>query len=120
GNGTITGTAVFTNVANGVQVVIQLQNWAPGVHGIHIHMGSGCTTEAAQGMHWGGTGGPGEGIGSGTGLITCTSNNTAALTYVRANGAANSWSIGPPGGSSVVNHAMVVHEIDPPGTARHA
>ncbi len=119
GNGTIAGTATFTNVQNGVQVVIALRNCPAGVHGIHIHQGSSCTSESSQGMHWGGAGGPGEGIGSGTGLITCASDNTANLTYVRQNGDSTSWSIGPPGGNSVVNHAMVVHEIDP-GAARHA
>jgi Cu/Zn superoxide dismutase len=111
---------VFTNVANGVQVVITLQNCAPGLHGIHIHEGTSCATEQAQGMHWGGTNGPGEGIGSGTGLIMCDNAMTANLTYVRANTPASTrWTIGPPAATNLIGHAVVVHNIDP-GTARHA
>jgi Cu/Zn superoxide dismutase len=117
--GTITGTAVFTQVTNGVQVVVTLANCPTGAHPIHIHEGNSCTDATTQGMHWGGTGGPGENIGPNGGEITCNGAMTGTLTYTRMNTpAATAWTIGG-GATSVVNHAMIVHSSTMP-TDRHA
>ena len=108
--GTITGTAVFTNVASGVQVVVTLANCPAGAHPIHIHEGTSCTSMTTQGMHWGGTGGPGENIGPNGGEITCTAAMTGTLTYTRPiTPTATAWTIGSPSASNVIGHAMIVH-----------
>lgn len=36
------GTATFTEVSNGVNVAVRLNNMKPGVHGIHIHEAGKC------------------------------------------------------------------------------
>ena len=92
--GTITGTAVFTTVTGGVQVVVTLANCPAGAHPIHIHEGSSCTSIATQGMHWGGTNGPGENIGPNGGEITCNRSMVGTLTYTRMNTPpATAWTI---------------------------
>ena len=108
--GTITGTAVFTTVTGGVQVVVTLANCPAGAHPIHIHEGSSCTSAATQGMHWGGTNGPGENIGPNGGEITCNSSMVGTLTYTRPNmPTATAWTIGGSAATNVIGHAMVVH-----------
>lgn len=115
GTGTITGTAAFTNVANGVQVVITLANCPAGAHGIHIHAGTGCADATAQGAHWGPT--RGEGIvasadAGGTGEIVCAANGTATLTYTRTNANPDTaWTIGGPAATNVIGHPIVVHGL---------
>ena len=114
---TVTGSATFTNVSTGVQVVIHLANCPAGAHGIHIHEGAACTDANTQGAHWGGAGGPGEGIvesGTGTGSITCEADMTADLTYTRpSTPAATAWTIGAPAATNVIGHVMVVHAVGP-------
>ena len=118
--GTIAGNAVFTNVTGGVQVVVNLTNCPAGAHPIHIHEGTACTSTTTQGMHWGGTNGPGENIGPNGGEITCTAAMTGSLTYTRTNTpATTAWTIGPPTATNVIGHAMVVHSSTMP-TDRHA
>ncbi len=120
--GTITGTAAFVQVTNGVQVTINLANCPQGVHGIHIHAGTGCAM-ATQGDHWGGTGTAqmptrGEGIGAGMGQITCNAQMTATLVYTRTNGdAATRWTIGDGSGTDIIGHPIVVHGLT--NTDRH-
>lgn len=116
--GTITGTAVFVAVANGVQVTINLSNCPAGVHGIHIHQGMACTNETTQGMHWGGSGTAtnptrGEGIGTGTGEITCNAQMQGGpLVYTRMNTSADTtWTIGGSTVTNVVGHPIVVHGL---------
>ena len=45
----ISGTATFTEIAVGTHVVIEVQNATPGLHGMHLHIGSSC---ADFGPHW--------------------------------------------------------------------
>ena len=45
----ITGTTTFTEVDGGVHVVIEVQNTTPGLHAMHLHIGSSC---ADAGPHW--------------------------------------------------------------------
>ena len=97
-------------MTGGVQVVINLTNCPAGAHPIHIHEGTSCTSTTTQGMHWGGTNGPGENIGPNGGEITCTAAMTGSLTYMRMNTpAAIAWTIGAPAATNVIGHAMVVH-----------
>ncbi|MES1204892.1 MAG: superoxide dismutase family protein [Pseudomonadota bacterium] len=117
-SGTITGTAAFMNVTNGVQVIITLANCPAGDHGIHIHEGTACTNSTTQGGHWGGTGTAamptrGEGIGGvGTGVITCGFNGTAGLTYTRTNAdPATAWTIGGDAATNVIGHPLIVHGL---------
>lgn len=117
-SGTITGTAVFTNVAGGVQVTINLANCPAGTHGIHIHEGTACTDNTTQGQHWGGSGtaqspSRGEGIGNGTGEITCNAQMVGGpLVYTRMDTPANlRWTIGGPTASNVIGHSIVVHGL---------
>ena len=44
----ITGTATFTEMDNGIRVVIEIQNATAGLHAMHLHTGS-CTD---IGPHW--------------------------------------------------------------------
>jgi Cu/Zn superoxide dismutase len=118
--GTIAGSATFTNVTGGVQVVINLTNCPAGMHPIHIHEGTSCTSTTTQGMHWGGTNGPGENIGPNGGEITCTAAMTGSLTHIRMNTPASmAWTIGPPAATNVIGHAMIVHSSTMPND-RHA
>jgi len=114
--GTITGTAVFVPVANGVQVTINLSNCPTGTHGIHIHAGTACDTTASQGDHWGGTGtasmpSRGEGIGTGMGQIMCDAQMMGGpLVYTRTNADPDTaWTIGGSNTTNVIGHPIVVH-----------
>ena len=45
----LTGTATFTEIDAMVHVVIEIQNTTPGLHAMHLHIGSSCDT---IGPHW--------------------------------------------------------------------
>ena len=45
----LTGTATFTEMDGMVQVVIEIQNATPGLHALHLHIGSSCDD---TGPHW--------------------------------------------------------------------
>ena len=50
---TAKGTVTFTDLPDGTQVVVDLTNVPPGVHGFHIHEGSSCADDAkAAGGHF--------------------------------------------------------------------
>ncbi|HJW94762.1 MAG TPA: superoxide dismutase family protein [Thermoanaerobaculia bacterium] len=50
---TAKGTVTFTDSADGTQVVVNLTNVPPGVHGFHIHDGGSCADDAkAAGGHF--------------------------------------------------------------------
>ncbi len=45
----LTGTATFTEVNEGIHVIIEIQNATPGLHAMHLHTGSSCID---IGPHW--------------------------------------------------------------------
>lgn len=45
----ISGTATFTDIAGGTHVIIEVRNATPGLHAMHLHVGSSC---ADYGPHW--------------------------------------------------------------------
>jgi hypothetical protein len=116
-NGTIMGTATFTQNGNDVTLQVDLTNCPMGVHGIHIHAGSACTSEATQGMHWAPP--RGEMIGTASSEITCDAQMKGTLTYTRMGTQANlKWTIGDGSATDVIGHPVVVHGVNG-STARH-
>lgn len=121
GTGNITGTATFTKVtspAAGVRITVTLAGCPEGVHGIHIHEGTACTTTTTQGDHWGGTGTAamptrGEGIGgTGLGEITCNFAGQATLTYDRTNAnPATLWTVGDGSATDIIGKPLIVHGL---------
>ncbi len=93
-----TGTAKFTELNGTVSVVLGIQNGAPGVHGMHVHNGTDCTT---PGPHYGPDGGPYHGEWK----ITVNEAGVGALTVPVAD---ITVSAGP---VSVVGHAIVYHKL---------
>lgn len=57
---TVTGTATFTEFANGVKVVVHLEQAPPGTHGLHIHEKGDCSAPDAMsaGAHFNPAGNP--------------------------------------------------------------
>ena len=57
---TVTGTATFTDLANGVQVVVDIEQAPPGTHGLHIHEKGDCSASDAMsaGAHFNPAGNP--------------------------------------------------------------
>src|SRR6266850_1598971 len=57
---TVTGTATFTELANGVKVVVDIENATPGAHGLHIHEKGDCSAPDAMsaGAHFNPAGNP--------------------------------------------------------------
>jgi Cu/Zn superoxide dismutase len=111
--GTITGTVTFVQMGEDVQVTYALENCPAGVHPTHIHQGTACGTDGnAAGVHWDNT--RGEGIGSGTGQITCDAQMKGNLVYTRMGsaGANLRWTVGGPNATNVVGHALVVHGVN--------
>ena len=45
----LTGTATFTEIDGAVHVIIEIQNATPGLHAMHLHIGSSCND---IGPHW--------------------------------------------------------------------
>src|SRR5882672_8239709 len=57
---TVTGTATFTELPNGVHVVVDIENATPGAHGLHIHEKGDCSAPDAMsaGAHFNPAGNP--------------------------------------------------------------
>ncbi|HEY0710545.1 MAG TPA: superoxide dismutase family protein, partial [Polyangia bacterium] len=113
GGGTITGTVTFVAKGADVEVQYALENCPPGVHPTHIHEGTSCASVQSQGMHWGGT--RGDGIGSGSGQITCDAQMKGSFTtpYVRVgNNPATRWTIGTGGNTDILGHVLIVHGVN--------
>lgn len=103
GTGTVTGTATFTQTGTDVTVTVTLNNCPDGPHGVHIHQGTSCADEAAQGAHWDMT--RGEMIPD----VTCT-GGTGSSSHTRAAiDPTLTWSIGADPLTTVLGHAFVVH-----------
>jgi Cu/Zn superoxide dismutase len=101
--GSVTGTFTFTQDGGDVTLVVALENCPDGAHQVHIHEGTGCADETAQGMHWGPA--RGEGIPD----VQCTGGEGTVM-HTRSSTPANlAWSIGGNANSDIVGHAVVVH-----------
>ena len=112
----ITGTATFTAVADGVHVVIDVQNAAPGLHAMHLHIG----TCADIGPHWhpmeipAGTPGipvvqatldtPPIGIGE-IGNISVDADGTGTLEFTTP-----LWSLGGDSNTDILGKLIMIHE----------
>ena len=57
---TVTGTATFTELPNGVQVVVDIEQASPGTHGLHLHEKGDCSAPDAMsaGAHFNPAGNP--------------------------------------------------------------
>ena len=101
--GTVTGTATFTQAANGVTVVVALQNCPDGAHGVHIHQGTSCESADTQGGHWDMT--RGEGIPD----VMCTGGMGTSTLTRPATDPTLAWNVGGDAATNVIGHAFVVH-----------
>ena len=109
---TVTGTATFTELANGVKVVVDIEHAPPGSHGLHIHEKGDCSAPDATsaGAHFNPAGNP----------------HAGPRDPARHNGDLGNMEIGPdgkgqvelvddllsvkPGATSVVGKAIIFHE----------
>lgn len=88
--GSITGTAVFTQRGEDVDLVVNLNNCPNGNHQFRIHDGYSCDNASTEGMPWGARG---TGIGPDTG-IAC-SGNKGTLMYTRSGAdKTKNWTVG--------------------------
>ena len=113
----LTGTATFTEVNGGVHVVIEIQNTTPGLHAMHLHMGSSC---ADAGPHWhpigtpAGTPGipvvqatldtPPIGIGE-VGNISVAEDGTGTIEFTTP-----FWSLGGDPNTDILGKLIMIHE----------
>ena len=113
----ITGTATFTEVDEGVHVIIEVQNTTPGLHAMHLHTGSRC---ADSGPHWhpmgipAGTPGipivqatrntPPIGIGE-VGNISVDADGTGRLEFTTP-----FWSVGGDPNTDILGKLIMIHE----------
>lgn len=111
------GTAVFTETNSGVHVVIEIQGAPPGLHAVHLHIGSGC---ADVGPHWhpmdvpAGTAGvpvaeatldtPPIGVGE-IGNIPVGEDGTGILEFTTP-----FWSVGGDPNTDILGKLILIHE----------
>ena len=113
----LTGTATFTEMDGIVHVVIEVQNATPGLHALHLHIGSSC---ADAGPHWhpmglpAGTPGipivqatlntPPIGIGE-VGNISVSEDGTGILEFMTP-----FWSLGGDPNTDILGKLIMIHE----------
>lgn len=108
----VTGTATFTEMANGVKIVVNIEHASPGSHGLHIHEKGDCSAPdaASAGGHFNPAGNP----------------HAGPTEPARHNGDLGNIEIGPdgkghvelvddlltvkPGSTSVIGKAIIFHE----------
>ena len=88
--GSISGTAVFTQKLEDVELVVNLNNCPDGNHQFRIHDGYSCDNATTEGMPWGARG---TGIGPDSG-IAC-SGGKGMLMYTRSGAdKTKNWTVG--------------------------
>lgn len=113
----LTGIATFTEMAGEVHTVIEVQNATPGLHAIHLHIGSNCDD---IGPHWHpmdvpvGTSGipvvqatldtPPIGVGE-VGNITVGEDGRGILEFMTP-----FWSLGGDPNTDILGKLMMIHE----------
>lgn len=113
----LTGTARFTEIDGVVHVVIEIQNTTPGLHAMHLHIGSSC---ADPGAHWHpmgvpvGTAGipvvqatlgtPPIGIGE-VGNILVGEDGTGIIEFMTS-----FWSLGGDPNTDILGKLIMIHE----------
>lgn len=96
----VSGMAVFTQVADHLQLEITLTGCAAGSHALHLHANAACDDDGnAAGGHWSPQG---EVVPD----VLCAADGSGALSFDARPGA---WSIGPPRSSDVLGHAVMLH-----------
>ncbi|MDX2056040.1 MAG: superoxide dismutase family protein [Polyangiaceae bacterium] len=103
GGATLTGTASFQLVGNGVKLKLDVTNCPTGDHAVHLHMNSTC---ADPGGHW---------IPNGeiVPVITCSAGMVGSLNFT---GDAASWEVGTNGTNDVAKYTIVIHADSNGGT----
>ncbi len=109
----LTGTATFSQDGDQVTLTVQLENAAPGAHGIHLHEKGDCSSDDAKsaGGHWNPTEEPHGKMGESDkahsgdmGNIDVGSDGKGSLTFTT-----DRWSVGGDANKDVIGKALVVH-----------
>jgi Cu-Zn family superoxide dismutase len=112
GNATLSGQAKFTQTAEGVKLVLQLEGSPPGQHGAHIHEKGDCGDAEAKnaGAHWNPEGHPhGAPPASSShlgdlGNVTIDQDGKGHLELTSGD-----WAIGGGSPQDVIGKAIVIH-----------
>ena len=109
--GTASGQAHFTQVADGVEMKVTMQGLTPGEHAIHVHANADCGNAGENaGPHWNPTGEEHGKWGSSPyhrgdiGNLVADAQGNATLTFT-----SNVWSIGGTPDTDVVGRTVIVH-----------
>ena len=96
----VSGTALFLQTDDRVELSITLKGCLYGAHAIHLHANAACSDNAnAAGGHW-------SPEGEGMGEARCGADGVAQFMFKAPAGA---WSIGVPAASDVRSHAIILH-----------
>ena len=109
----VTGTAVFKQNGDAISLTIEIQNTAPGLHGVHIHEFGDCSAPDGQsaGGHWNPTNtahgkwGEGEFHLGDIGNIMVSEDGTGSIELTT-----DLWEIGTGSIRDVVGKGIIVHE----------